>query len=303
MFLDPRFIQRQPVSDFIPIAQMPANEIRAAAGPLHFIFHTAFCCSTLLTRALDQPGVSMGLKEPSVLAAFAQRRAKGRIALAAIGALETTLNLLSRPLLPNETQIVKPSNTYNALIPQMLGLRPDAKAILLYSPLNSFLRAIVRRGPEGRVYARELYQALAVSMPLEIGFSGEQLLLQTDLQIAAHAWLMQIACFQSLVTHYPDRVRTLNSETFLADPETGFVKLCAFLNLDLDAAARSATLNGPVFREHAKQPGLPFSAAAYEQQLKAADGYALELAHTVEWASRLAGQNQAPMSLGDTLLA
>ncbi len=46
-----------------------AEAIAAApvAGPVHYIFHSAFCCSTLLARAFDAPGAAMGLKEPVVL--------------------------------------------------------------------------------------------------------------------------------------------------------------------------------------------------------------------------------------------
>jgi hypothetical protein len=90
------------------------------AGPLHFIFHTAFCCSTLLTRALDIPGVSMGIKEPGVLTHFAYDSALGRQPPGAIAALSVTLDLLSRPLSPGETQIIKPSTPGNHLMPQML---------------------------------------------------------------------------------------------------------------------------------------------------------------------------------------
>ena len=51
-------------------------------APQHFIFHTAFCRSTLLVRALELPGVSAGLSEPGILARLvgkgdAGMRAKG----------------------------------------------------------------------------------------------------------------------------------------------------------------------------------------------------------------------------------
>ena len=57
--------------DYIP-ADAPRlvlrrSDIAAAAGPpapLHFIFHSAYCCSTVLARAVDIDGISMGLKEP-----------------------------------------------------------------------------------------------------------------------------------------------------------------------------------------------------------------------------------------------
>ena len=36
-------------------------------APVTFIFHTAFCRSTLLVRALEQPGISTGLSEPGII--------------------------------------------------------------------------------------------------------------------------------------------------------------------------------------------------------------------------------------------
>lgn len=303
VFLDDRFIRGAKLSGYVPAPKLPKEAVLETSGPLHFIFHTAFCCSTLLARALDQPGYSMGLKEPSVFSGFAKPRASGRVALGSIAALETTLHLLSRPLFGHETQVVKLNNVFTALIPQMMGLRPDAKAILLYSPLENFLRAVTRRGPEGRVYARELYQALSIVMPLDVNFTDEQLMRQTDMQIAAQAWLMQVACFRQLEMHQPHRVRTLNSDTLIADPAGVLAKVCDFLAIDLDAEARASTVNGAIFREHAKQPGVSFDGTAYAQQRQSADGYGAEIAAAVHWASKLAHHTDTPMSLGDTLVA
>ena len=301
-FLDARHIPNPTWSGFAPVERLPEDAVNAARGPLHFIFHTSFCCSTLLARAFDQPGASMGLKEPAVLGQFARDLSTGRSAPGAIRALETTLHLLSRPLQPNETQIVKPSNVFNALIPQMMHLRPDAKAILLYSPLESFLRTVARRGIYGRLFARQLFQAFSVAMPLDVRYPTEELMQQTDMQIAVQAWLMQIACFRALEINYPHRTRTLNSDTLLADPAVAFAKACEFFDVDLDEAAQAATVNGPVFRQHAKQPNVAFDGAAYKRQQKEADPSAAEVAVALDWGSKLAQQSETPIHLGDTLL-
>jgi hypothetical protein len=58
-----------------------------------------------------------------------------------------------------------------------------------------------------------------------------------------------------------------------------------------------------VFREHAKRPGLAFDGAAYAQQRQSSEGYGVETASAVQWASKLAQQTETPMTLGDTLLA
>ncbi|HEX4848586.1 MAG TPA: hypothetical protein VFV30_10620, partial [Novosphingobium sp.] len=48
---------------------LPADACLALPGdaPLGLVFHSAFCGSTMLTRALDRPGMAMGLSEPVVL--------------------------------------------------------------------------------------------------------------------------------------------------------------------------------------------------------------------------------------------
>ncbi|MFN7400604.1 MAG: hypothetical protein ACK5SX_16460, partial [Sandaracinobacter sp.] len=58
----------------LPAAKSPTVVARATAiahapapAPLHFILHSAFCCSTLLVRALDREGIAMGLSEPQIL--------------------------------------------------------------------------------------------------------------------------------------------------------------------------------------------------------------------------------------------
>ena len=53
---------------------------RGTDAPIHFIFHSAFCLSSVLARAFDMPGTSMGLKEPMLfndLAGWQMRGAKG----------------------------------------------------------------------------------------------------------------------------------------------------------------------------------------------------------------------------------
>ena len=51
----------------MPVAAMVNRARAAASGPCHYIFHSAFCCSTLMSRALDVQGVACVLREPRSL--------------------------------------------------------------------------------------------------------------------------------------------------------------------------------------------------------------------------------------------
>lgn len=302
-FLDPRFITRDMESPAAPISQLPAEQIHNDSGPLHFIFHTGFCCSTLLARALDIPGVSMGLKEPAVLACFADYWSKSRRTAGALEALTVTLNLLARPLTPGETQIVKPSTVANHIIPQLLHARPDAKAIVLFSSLDVFLRAIARRGLEGRIFARELFQQFAPVIPLDAGFDDDDAMIQTDLQIAAQAWLMQASFMDALAKRFgTKRVRVLNGDTLLANPMGTLCALGAFFNLNMTPEITRSIADGPVFQEHSKELGRPFNAEARQIQYEgAAANNREELRMTLAWARALATRCGAPLTLDETL--
>jgi len=303
VFLDPRFLAKAPKSEAIAVADLPEAQIRDDAGPLHFIFHTGFCCSTLLTRALDIPGVSMGLKEPAVLAWFAEYWSQSRRTPGAFSALSVTLDLLSRPLERGETQIVKPSNVANHVIPQFLHARNDARALVLYSSLDAFLRAIARRSQDGRAFARQVFHQFAPVIPLDTGFSDEDVLLQTDLQIAAQAWLMQASFMEQVAKRFgPSRVRVLNSETFLADKARTLEAVGEFFGLALKEQSWAEIAAGPVFGEHAKEYGRAFDADAHRQQQQdAAAAHGHELAMARDWARAVAQRCNAPLTLEENL--
>jgi hypothetical protein len=304
VFLDPRFLAHAPKTDRIPVAGLPAKDVGAASGPLHFIFHTGFCCSTLLARALDIPGSAMGLKEPSVLASFAGYWSQTRRTAGAHEALRVTLDLLSRPLAPGETQIVKPSNVANHIIPQILRSRPDARALVLYSSLDAFLIAIARRGMDGRAFARAMFQQFSPVIPLDIGLSQDEAPLLTDLQAAAQAWLMQASFMDSIAKRFgPDRVRVLNGDTLLADKARVLAAIGDFFGIRLANRTWADIAQGPLFSEHAKEFGRPFDADAYRaQQRDAAHAHADELVRTGRWAKAIAARSGASLALQETLL-
>src|SRR3546814_172325 len=130
---------------------------RAHAGPIHFIFHSAFCASTLLVRALDMPGHAMGLSEPVLLNDITGLRRRGERNGAQLARLlDDALLLLARRWGPAETLVVKPSNILAGLMVPMMALRPDTKALLLHAPLPEFLLSVARKGLWCRLWAREL---------------------------------------------------------------------------------------------------------------------------------------------------
>jgi hypothetical protein len=243
-----------------PEAWLKLEEVRAGAATrpntAHYIFHSAFCCSTLLARAVDLPGTAIGLREPQIvneLAALMRARSlTGEM-------LQSIAGLLARPFGPDESVIIKPSNEANILAEPLLQLNEQAKAVLLYAPLRRFLGSVQRKGMWGRIWGRRLFALLRRDPGPDFGFTDAQLFEQTDLQVSAMAWLLQHYQFAGLATRYPGRVAMLDSETLLARRADCLAQVGKHLGLRLDAAGWARVADSDIFAQHSKEIGRAFT--------------------------------------------
>ncbi|HEU0098674.1 MAG TPA: hypothetical protein VFQ67_07845 [Allosphingosinicella sp.] len=286
------FITDEYIRADAPRLALARRDVAAAAGPpgpLHFIFHSAYCCSTVLARAVDIEGVSMGLKEPLILNDLVGWRRRGAEPSALAAALDDVLALLARPFSPGEAVVVKPSNVLNGIAAAMLGARPQSRAILLYAPLPDFLRSIARKGLWGRRWARELFIGQLRDGIVDLGLGEQHYLDLTDLQVAAAGWLAQQEIFNRLIARFgTGRVRALDSAALMARPGAAMTSLSGLFGLGLDEAAVQAVLAGPAFTSHSKS-NAGFSAADRDaEQRDAAATHADEIDKVAVWAEAVA---------------
>lgn len=275
----------------------------APSSPVHFIFHSAFCCSTLLARAFDREGVSMGLKEPPILNDLVGWRRRGAAGRDVAEATDGALALLGRPFADGEAVVIKPSNIANGFIRMMMALRPNAQALLLYAPLPVFLTSVAKKGLDGRLWVRELFAGFRKDgLVQRLGFDDEALFGQTDLQIAAAGWLAQQALFADLVQELGPRVRSLDSETLLDRPQAAVGALAKHYGLSLDSAD-VAEIVSEVFHRNSKT-GLAFARSDRESEyVEAGAVHRDELEKVTRWAEVVAKSAGIPLRLGGALLA
>ena len=238
----------------IGIAEALAARPERSPAP-HFIFHSAFCCSTLLARALDLPGAAMGLKEPQILNELADAARAQALDADAFG---LAVDLLRRPFSADERVVIKPSNVANLLAPALMNADEGSRAIFLYAPLPRFLGSVAGKGLWGRRWVRRLYAQLLRDTGLQFGFADAEQFELSDLQIAALAWLMHHAQGAALISQFPARVRTLDSEAFLARRADALEALAAHFQLRLDPGQAEQIAAGPVFATHSKELGRKF---------------------------------------------
>lgn len=283
------------IDEYLPKADQPFVADRRAAlaaatpsAPIHFIFHSAYCCSTLLARAFDVEGVATTLKEPVILNDIQGWQSRGGEPARIAEALDSALALLARPFAAGEQVIVKPSNLINPFAPAMLAMRPEARALLLYAPLRVYLGSIAKKGMWGRLWVRELFVKLGRAGLLDYGFSSEEILRQTDLQIAAIGWLGQHRLFGQLAERYLDRVRTLESEAMLVRPGDSLHALSGLYGLALDKRAARDLAEGDAFTRHSKDGEKFVAADRQAEQRDAAAIHAEEIDKVAVWAEAVA---------------
>lgn len=254
-------------------------------GRLHFLFHSAFCGSTLLARALSAPGVAMGLSEPVVLNDVVGFRRRGAGPAAVARAADLSLRLLGRPFAAGEVVIVKPSNVLNPLAELLLKIEPDARAVFLYAPLETFLVSVARKGLHCRIWVRELLEGYLRDRFVDLGLMPEDYFRLTDLQVAAVGWLAQHQYFTQLTGKLDGRIASLDADQLTSDPAAAIAAVAAHYRLPLDAAAVAA---GPAFQRNSK------TGAAYSPGERSADyaaarqAYGEEIAMVMTWAKAVA---------------
>jgi hypothetical protein len=254
---------------------------------LNFIWHTSFCCSTLIAKALDLPGHNLSLCEPQILVPIADLKRAGMFAGNRLSPRlpEIVFRLLAR-MPDRDTRVtVKPSNFTNILIADA-ARATRGKALFLYSDLESFLISVAKSGIPLLKYARRLFSCIVGDSGRPLPWKPHEIFQMSDLEIAALVWHMQIGEFRR---DWPlleaGRSASLDCEAFLADPAAALAKLDSFFGLGLGADHIKRVLSGPLLRSHAKAPGHPYDARQRaEEKAAARQRLGADLERVIAWS-------------------
>jgi hypothetical protein len=264
----------------------------AAVEP-KFIFHTAFCCSTLLARCLDLPGCSVSLKEPEVLMELSNyHRVKHKLLSNAADAkaiYQLVTFLLFRPFADGELVVVKPTNTVNNIINPLMAAHKNSKAVLLHSDLKSFMLSTLKKGERGRSFARQLFKLFSMDSQEVKQLDQQQLMAMTDMQITAITWHLQLENFFAATQQFGrDQVRSLHCDQLLSNPAQTLTKVVDCLDASgLQQNFDQLMVNAPL-NKNAKETGQAFSATDREAEYRQIEQqFSDSLQTIIPWAEQL----------------
>jgi hypothetical protein len=302
------------------------QDLESSANRVTYLFHTAFCGSTLMASCLDHRGACLSYKEPLSLTqlCLAKPRAEGSPAMKEDEWLElsrATVGLLSKVFLPTEVALIKPANACNGTIPELLSAgRSGARAILLHSSLTDFLCSILKSDGRRR-WARLGLQWTWQASPSQRILSRIETADLPDEAVAAYIWLWQMYTYlDACESHGPSVVRSLDCDLFFSRPEETLSAAASFLSLPLPSDEISRITSGRTFRTYSKaghtglgvllrRLGLPvlwrekFDAQKRRTSLqRTAELHRREIESALSWVATVTRERPVPETLPSPLL-
>ena len=277
-FLDHRTQAASRESLEVPISDLLAAgaELPPPQGSVHYIFHAAFCCSTLLARYLDLIPPCFVLKEPLLLTETALVRPHA-IEAHNDGTLppaewdrffNLSVRLLNRRYAPEDVVVSKANDLCNSLGEILLARDPASKAVFLTISLKEFL-LLVLKAPDRRQWLRaRLRRALkdAAIIPELHGFDPSAM---TDAEGGAYLWALNEALRERMCSPAPGRVLTLPGESVADVPEEAVRAAAEHFGLPVSNGLPKSIFSDATAARHAKDTSRTYNARSRRKELKA----------------------------------
>jgi hypothetical protein len=222
--------------DSLLSAQARINRVIA---PIHYVLHTAHCCSTLLARCLEQIPSCFVLKEPFVLTqlVWMHQRLNPEYLEVSVSEeewhslLELILALLSRTYQPDQTVIIKVNDVCNPLGQSFLKRDIRSRILFTYNSLPEFLLAVLK-SPVRREWLRDRALPIWKEGPRLSELAAVELDQLSDTEYGAYLWLENVWGYEQLLSWAGQtRVEAINGCTLAENPQLVMKSVLATLGL------------------------------------------------------------------------
>jgi hypothetical protein len=307
-FLDGR---TQPASSErydIPAADLllAGAELPPAPNRLHYIFHAAFCCSTLLARYLELIPPCFVLKEPLFLTQMAVVRPRAIEAHSAWsgvsigvsindGALEPAewtrlldlcARLLGRGYAPEDIVAIKVNDICNSLGELLLARDAACKGVFVTIGLKDFLLVLLKSADRRQWLRGRLLKAQkdAAIIPELAPFDPARM---SEAEGGAYLWALNEALRARLCSMFKSRVLTLAGEQISDAPAGAVGAVASHFGLSDSGGWPKDIFRGATAATYAKDPSRAYDARSRRKELKTLQKQiGAEADRGVEWAAK-----------------
>ena len=292
-----------PLADVVMTLKSKATPTRK---PTRFLFHTAYCASTYLSRCLSVEGVSVSLREPQILLDAANaKRLQWRSQTCSIDFRHLpslALRLLQKHAQVNEVLIIKPINSVNNIIAELLQASGSRNALMLYTDARNFLLSTLKKGEEAKQRQRAMFDLLRCDFPHLSQLGLSDVINMSDLKVSLTLWRLQLQQAEQALNNpsLNGRIQSLYAENIIKNSDAALHATNNFLELGIPNDALDDIVNGDLSTQDAKDINRQFSVAKREASYQRIEEfYGDDLTNGYQWLTT----NNASVSLMPKLSA
>jgi hypothetical protein len=263
----------------------------APAGHVGFIFHVAFCCSTLLARYLELLPGTFVLKEPFIPTQLAELNRvpwpPGR-GLDSTEATRLCVHLMARTFDPHDRVIAKLADQCNAVAGALMASSSARRAVFLGLELRSFLLAGLKTD-QRRAWVRRRAELAAQDVaPSSLADTDPKSL--DDAQACAYLWLTHGVLLQKLIAEVGAySVLVVDGESISDTPDHAVRETAEWLGLSPSETDLRVAIGNETASRYSKDPLQEFSREHRRADLAAIYAkFGNEVESGLGWAAELA---------------
>lgn len=196
------------------------------------------------------------------------------------------MRLLTRTFEPEQTVIVKASDTCNTMGEVILANDPRSKVVLLSVNLRTFILSVLKL-EDRRDWTRKRANFWHKTLTLLPALSAVKVPELDDAQKSAYLWLVTAALWDRFRKQVePERLLLMDGERVSESPSGALRELAAFFGLALEENRVEEILADPVLNRHSKIPGQTYSAAQRRNDLVDWEArFGADADRAMEWAA------------------
>jgi len=268
VFLDPARIRGTCLVEInLEKLQLMTQEI--TWQPSAYIFHTAFCGSTLLAQALGSAFNCLPLREPEVLGnlqTYLASQTKNN-EQQKHDWLGNVLRLLSRRFDSRQTAVIKTNDFSNPMMIRLLEYPQHIPVLFMYIPLNEFVVACLKAENRRQwIQSRYLFARKKVSRILTLPDDfvvdinvDETRNYNSYAQMAAVYWSYNIGLYLEAWRQFPDKLNSLDIKTLLTQPREVLAACAEKFDLQSVNTANSDKQINELFSVYSKNSSQKYS--------------------------------------------
>lgn len=213
--------------------------------PSAYIFHTAFCGSTLMSKALANLYNCLPLREPEILGGMLRYLHSSATESQKKQWLDRVLVLLSRRFEEKQSVVIKANDYTCELMTHIAENYPDIPLLFMYTPLNEFVAACLK-SESRQQWLRERYH-LVKNRAANILDLVDESIDDVDFgKMAAVYWSYNIELFLRTWRSHGTQTKSLCFSDFIAEPQATVQSCASYFNLVgysfIDPAAEMGSL-------------------------------------------------------------